>query len=729
MKKILFALIIFLPFAATAQMTVGGRTAPQHEAVAVDIQTPKGILIPRMTYTQKRLLAVDSTLAGLTVYQTDQHAGFYLWDGKAWMNLMPLESGTGDSLSAASFAEVAFSGNYNDLKNRPVILAGSHGEPLAFAPVAVTGDYNDLKNLPVILTDIPTLHQVAYSGSYADLSGFPTIRTHLKDFESDMYYMLTDSATVKVWETAARQAVPTKIADLSEDYTHQSVTDADIRRWEAASGRYIPTQLRELIQDSAHRTLTQTQIAAFTEAADRYIPVSVSDLATDYSHLIVTEQEASSWDASVTAVGFSGDYNDLVNRPVIPDSLCQIMSDDFYQTVSTDDKARWSSMTGRVSRPYLTDLISDADHQIPTTRQVSNWNTGASREYPEISRAARTGDYNDLPSSYKYQVYSKDLAATGKFEYINSLSNDYPTWAPVAVTGDYNDLNGRPDELYKGKENILYSQLVDTPKYTKVAVTGNYNDLTDVAEYKKMSHYKENTYAVHVSKAQHDSLRILTNTLKSSATRNNSDFQGPYNNLHLKGNITLQGQPTIGTNNYNPDNPAAIATFKLAAELDRKAQKTVDSIADALVPEGSIIFWYNVNKSAIPDCWEVLDNIAGRFPVGLGGESGTFGILGATGGEEQHVLTGKELPAHRHSTAKYLVKTSYADKAHNGYRCHFFGNSFSCVKKDECNDCHAYTSEVAITPEGENKAHENRPPYFALYILKKSKAACRSNKQ
>ena len=718
-KTLLFLAILSLPFAATAQMTVGG-TAPQHEAVAVDIQPKKGILIPRMTYAQKSLISTDSATAGLVIYQSDQRAGFYLWDGKAWMNLMPIENGTGDSLSTATFAEVAFSGDYNDLKNRPVILAGSNGEPLAFAPVAISGDYHDLKNLPVILTDLPTLHTVAYSGSYTDLNGFPTVRTHLKDFESDMYYMLTDSATVKVWETAAHTPVPTRIADLSEDYTHQSVTDADIRRWEAAANRYIPTQLRELMQDSAHRSLTATQIETYTEAANRYIPVYVSDLATDYSHLIVTEQEAASWDASVTAVGFSGDYNDLTNTPVIPDSLCQIMSDDFYQTVSADDKARWNAMTGRVSRPYLTDLVSDPDHQIPTTRQVNSWNTGAAREYPAVARAARTGNYEDLPSSYKYQVYSKELATTGKFEYINSLSTDYPTWAPVAVTGDYNDLNGRPDELYKGKENILYSQLADTPQYTKVAVTGDYKDLTDAAEYKKMSHYKETTQAVHISKNLRDSLQTLDTTLNSTADRPYSDFKGSYKNrnLKLKENITLQGQPTVGTNNYNPDNPNAIATFKLAAELDSKAKKKVDSIADALVPEGSIIFWYDVEGNGIPDCWEPLDGIAGRFPVGVG--SGTFNTLHATGGEEKHTLTGMELPAHTHPTAKNYITISEGEAGRQPYS---FGKE---VDKD---DSDQQISEVAITPQGENVPHENRPPYFALYILKKSKAACRSNNQ
>lgn len=715
MKRTFLSLLLLLPFAASAQMTVGATSTIGKAPVAVDIRLPKGILIPRMTYAQKYLMDADSSLTGLTVYQTDRKSGFYLWDGRAWMSLMPLNlnGGSGDSLSATDFATVAFSGDYNDLKNRPVIFSGSDGQPLVFAKVAVTGNYNDLVNLPVILTDIPALHKIAYSGDYNDLSGFPGIRTHLQEFESDMYYMLTDSATVKTWENAARQPVPTRIAELSEDYTHQSVTDKDIQRWDSASVRYIPTRLRELTQDSAHRTLTATQVSTYTEAANRIIPTTVSDLSTDYSHLIVTEQEAASWDASVTAVGFSGDYNDLTNKPVIPDSLCQIMSDDFYQTISAEDRSRWNAMTGRQSRPYLTDLEPDEGHQIPTTRQVDAWNAGASREYPQIATAARTGNYEDLPADYKYKIYSKELATTGRFEYINSLSSDYPIWAPVAVSGDYNDLNGRPDELYRDRKNIRYSDLADTPVYTRVAVTGRYNDLTDAAGYRKMSRYQESTTAVHISQQLHDSLQLMYNTLNSIVNRAGSHFGGTYRNLKLKENITLTGQPTVNANNYNPEDPNAIVTFSLAAEMDRKAKAAVDSIADALVPEGSVIFWYDVDGTGIPDCWEPLQNMAGRFPVGLG--SGTFGTLSYTGGEERHIIAGMELPAHKHNIANRADTRSTGSQGNYvsgfGIPSHYNG-----------------ISDVGVSPIGADQPHENRPPYFALYILKKSKAACAANK-
>jgi hypothetical protein len=49
----------------------------------VDIQsTTKGLLIPRMTETQRD--AISSPATGLQIFQTDGTSGFYYWDGAAW---------------------------------------------------------------------------------------------------------------------------------------------------------------------------------------------------------------------------------------------------------------------------------------------------------------------------------------------------------------------------------------------------------------------------------------------------------------------------------------------------------------------------------------------------------------------------------------------------------------------------------------------------------------------
>lgn len=78
---------------------------------------------------------------------------------------------TAQFLSPA-FANVALTGDYNDLINAPaggsanVAWADVTDKP-SFANVALSGDYSDLTNKPA-------LANVALSGSYADLSGSPS---------------------------------------------------------------------------------------------------------------------------------------------------------------------------------------------------------------------------------------------------------------------------------------------------------------------------------------------------------------------------------------------------------------------------------------------------------------------------------------------------------------------------------------------------------------------------
>ena len=67
-----------------------------------------------------------------------------------------------------SLSEVAITGDYDDLTNKPDLSAYAKSEDLA--TVATTGAYSDLSGTPSLAT-------VATSGSYTDLSNKPTIPT------------------------------------------------------------------------------------------------------------------------------------------------------------------------------------------------------------------------------------------------------------------------------------------------------------------------------------------------------------------------------------------------------------------------------------------------------------------------------------------------------------------------------------------------------------------------
>jgi hypothetical protein len=59
-----------------------GTTAPDASSLLEIKSTSKGILIPRMTLTQRNAIAAPAT--GLLIYQTNSTPGFYYYSGSAW---------------------------------------------------------------------------------------------------------------------------------------------------------------------------------------------------------------------------------------------------------------------------------------------------------------------------------------------------------------------------------------------------------------------------------------------------------------------------------------------------------------------------------------------------------------------------------------------------------------------------------------------------------------------
>ena len=104
-------------------------------------------------------------------------------------------------------------------------------------------------------------------------------------------------------------------------------------------------------------------------------------------------------------------------------------------------------------------------------------------------------------------------------------------------------------------------------------------------------------------------------------------------------------------------------------------------------------YYYRIkswNGYAIPD-------LTDRFIVQAGGAY----ELGKTGGEKEHKLTVKEMPSHSHEVTAYVSGS-------NGY------DKFGTVADRDVTTPKTYTP---LSDTGGNLAHENRPPFFALYKL------------
>ena len=82
--KLLCAILLITPLFSTAQVGIG-TTTPNASAMLELESTNAGILIPRMTQTQRNAITVNASTTGLLIYQTNATPGFYYYDGTSWV--------------------------------------------------------------------------------------------------------------------------------------------------------------------------------------------------------------------------------------------------------------------------------------------------------------------------------------------------------------------------------------------------------------------------------------------------------------------------------------------------------------------------------------------------------------------------------------------------------------------------------------------------------------------
>lgn len=203
--------------------------------------------------------------------------------------------------------------------------------------------------------------------------------------------------------------------------------------------------------------------------------------------------------------------------------------------------------------------------------------------------------------------------------------------------------------------------------------------------------------------------------------------QGPAGPKGDKGNPGEKGDP--GENGVGV--PAGGTTGQVLAKVDGTDYNTqwIDPPAEPVeqaaylvkAPIGTIVIWSG-EADNIPDGWYLCDGTNGtpdlrnKFVLG----SGDVYAVGATGGEMAHTLTVDELAKHRHNEqavtdlenpqqARFVI-SNIAGATMPGVAIN--GTPFT-----------ATTASAAISTEyeGDNRPHNNMPPYYALcYIMKVS---------
>jgi len=166
-----------------------------------------------------------------------------------------------------------FSGSYNDLTDKPTLFSG---------------DYNDLSNKPTI----------------------PTVPTNVSAFTNDAGYITgyteTDP-TVPSWAKAASKPSYTasEVGALPDDTPLFSGDYNDLTN--------KPTIPAEQIQSDWNQTNINSKDFIKNKPT---IPTALSQLSEDSTHRVVSDAEKTTWN---NKSNFSGSYNDLTDKPTIPD--------------------------------------------------------------------------------------------------------------------------------------------------------------------------------------------------------------------------------------------------------------------------------------------------------------------------------------------------------------------------------------------------------------------------
>ena len=338
--------------------------------------------------------------------------------------------------------------NYEILTNKPKIndveLVGNK----SLADIGVTGAIN---NALEPYTPTSGFAEVAFTGSYTDLTDKPDIPSALHVFYMGPAYV---GNTVPIYHDHEKtdQVTLAQFIDAIASGPVQIYRAYDMRSFQI----FYVDQMDAFIPDPPQYTGTLYISFGLRDqyglGVERFSWYEDATAPTYDSH----DPNQSDWNQSnptvssyilnkpnLATVATSGSYNDLLNTPTIP--AAQVNSD-------------WDAVSGVaqiLNKPSLAAVATSGSYNdlsnkptIPAAQVNSDWDStsGVSQilNKPTLATVATSGSYNDLlnkPTIPAAQVQSNwTQTTTTAVDYIKNK----PTLATVATSGSYNDLTDKP---------------------------------------------------------------------------------------------------------------------------------------------------------------------------------------------------------------------------------------------------------------------------------------------
>ena len=404
-----------------------------------------------------------------------------------------------------------FNGDYNNLSNKPALFSGDYND-LSNKPALFSGDYNDLINTPSFAGwDMDASDD--FNGDYNNLTNKPVL------FSGD-YNDLSNTPSFAGWDTDASDDFSGDYADLSNKPNVYLKNETD----SAIAAHVASKAIQQLNLSGTQLSITGGNTINFsgwdTDASD--------DFSGDYSDLYNTPTL------------FSGNYNDLTNKPALfsgnYNDLNNLPSFNNWDKNASDDFS--GDYMDLINRPSFLGWDTDASDDF-------------SGDYNDLinTPALFSGDYNDLSNIPSFAGWDTDASDDFDGNY-NSLSN-----LPVLFSGDYNDLSNTPS--FAGWDTDAsddfdgdYNSLINQPNFSGWDMDasddfdGNYNSLTNLpALFSGDFNDLINTPSLY-TKLQIDSMFVV----------HGSGGSGTIQNLNLAaGMLTITGGNTVDLSGWDMD--------------------------------------------------------------------------------------------------------------------------------------------------------------------------------
>ena len=345
----------------------------------------------------------------------------------------------------ANLAPVAFSGSYSDLSNKPDLSV------YELKSEAFSGDYDDLTDKPDL--SVYELKADAFSGDYDDLTNKPTIPTDTLDLTNGAGY-ITGINSTDVINALGYTPGTSNFSGNYNDLTNKPT---------------IPTDVTNITLTGTSGTLSASELTLVTTTPEKAAFISGTNYlvycATGTTNVrygmtyqgsgavsictLLINKTTGAWTYTATANNiFSGDYNDLSNKPTIP-------------VVPTDVSA-FTNDAG---------YITSAD--LPTNYVTTDTNqdiTGVKTFTGSKKLLLKPGVSSDKPGFTTY------LSATKELGFLESRTADkiLTIGANISSGGDSN--NKVAFRYYSGVNNTTYNLIAPdgSSKYNAIGSGDKY---------------------------------------------------------------------------------------------------------------------------------------------------------------------------------------------------------------------------------------------------------------